>query len=88
MLSFLHVAVKHGVVVTGYEDRAEGVMRTNRDGSGQFESVTLKPRVTVADPAHAELLAELHRGGERGVLHRPQRQLPGPARARWWTAAD
>jgi organic hydroperoxide reductase OsmC/OhrA len=60
MLSFLHVAVKHGVVVTAYEDHASGLMRTNRDGSGQFESVTLKPRVTVADPAAAELLEELH----------------------------
>ena len=71
MLSFLHVAVKHGVVVTGYEDHAEGLMRTNRDGSGQFESVTLRPRVTVAVPAmdsapaaggmpDAGLLAELH----------------------------
>jgi organic hydroperoxide reductase OsmC/OhrA len=48
MLSFLHVAMKHGVVVTAYEDRAEGLMRTNRDGSGQFESVMLKPRVTLA----------------------------------------
>ena len=62
MLSFLHVAVKHGVVVTGYEDRAEGVMRTNRDGSGQFESATLKPRVTTAAPVAKELLEELHRG--------------------------
>ena len=43
MLSFLHVAVKHGVVVTAYEDQADGLMRTNRDGSGQFESVTLNP---------------------------------------------
>jgi len=62
MLSFLHVAVKHGVVVTGYEDQAEGVMRTNRDGSGQFESVTLKPRVTTAAPVADELMEELHRG--------------------------
>jgi organic hydroperoxide reductase OsmC/OhrA len=60
MLSFLHVAVKHGLVVTAYEDHASGLLRTNRDGSGQFESVTLKPRVTVADPAAAELLEELH----------------------------
>ncbi len=60
MLSFLHVAVKHGVVVTAYEDRAEALMRTNRDGSGQFESVTLKPRVTVAGPAAPDLLEELH----------------------------
>ncbi len=61
MLSFLHVAVQRGVVVTGYEDRAEGVMRTNRDGSGQFESVTLKPQVTTAEPVSGELLEELHR---------------------------
>ncbi|MHA7221586.1 OsmC family protein [Arthrobacter sp. RHLT1-20] len=61
MLSFLHVAVKHGVVVTAYEDRAEALMRTNRDGSGQFESATLRPRVTVAAPAAAaELMEQLH----------------------------
>lgn len=60
MLSFLHVAVKHGVVVTAYEDRAEGLMRTNRDGSGQFESVTLRPDVTVAVPVDAALMEELH----------------------------
>lgn len=60
MLSFLHVAVKHAVVVTAYEDQAAGLMRTNRDGSGQFESVTLRPRVTVADAASLGLLEELH----------------------------
>ncbi|MCU1530488.1 MAG: peroxiredoxin [Arthrobacter sp.] len=65
MLSFLHVAVKHGVVVTAYEDQAAGLMRTNRDGSGQFESVTLRPRVTVAGPAPAELLEELHAEANR-----------------------
>ena len=61
MLSFLHVAVRHGVVVIDYQDNATGLMRLNRDGSGQFESVTLKPRVTVADPAHVELAEQLHR---------------------------
>jgi organic hydroperoxide reductase OsmC/OhrA len=80
MLSFLHVAVKHGVVVSAYEDHAEGLMRTNRDGSGQFESVTLKPRVTVAAPTAAEL-EELHAEANRlcfiarsvnfPVLHEP-----------------
>ncbi|WP_284984223.1 OsmC family protein [Arthrobacter sp. efr-133-TYG-118] len=60
MLSFLHVAVQHGVVVTDYVDHAEGMMRLNRDGSGQFENVTLKPQVTVADPAHVSLVDELH----------------------------
>jgi organic hydroperoxide reductase OsmC/OhrA len=60
MLSFLHVAVKAGVCVTAYEDTASGLMRLNRDGSGQFESVTLAPRVRVADPAHLEVLDRLH----------------------------
>lgn len=60
MLSFLHVAVKHGVVVTAYEDRAEGLMRTNRDGSGQFESVTLRPQVTVAAAEDDALMEQLH----------------------------
>jgi organic hydroperoxide reductase OsmC/OhrA len=60
MLSYLHVAVKHGVVVTGYRDEASGLMRLNRDGSGQFESVTLHPRVTVADGSQVELAGQLH----------------------------
>lgn len=60
LLSFLHVAVKHGVVVTAYEDRAAGLMRTNPDGSGQFESVMLSPRVSVTEPAAADLMETLH----------------------------
>jgi organic hydroperoxide reductase OsmC/OhrA len=88
MLSFLHVAVKHGVVVTAYEDRAEGLMRTNRDGSGQFESATLRPRVTLAAPAAEDLLAELHtaanavcfiaRSVNFPVLHEPTALVQGP----------
>ncbi|MGO4235553.1 OsmC family protein [Pseudarthrobacter sp. YAF2] len=60
MLSYLHVAVKHGVVVTGYRDEASGLMRLNRDRSGQFEQVTLHPRVTVADAGQVDLAAGLH----------------------------
>lgn len=60
MLSYLHVAVKHGVVVTDYRDEATGLMRLNRDGSGQFESVTLHPVVTLADPGQADLAQRLH----------------------------
>ena len=60
MLSFLHVAVRHGVAVLAYEDHANGLMRLNRDGSGQFETVTLRPHVTVADPAHVAFAEEMH----------------------------
>ncbi|MDQ0673200.1 organic hydroperoxide reductase OsmC/OhrA [Pseudarthrobacter siccitolerans] len=65
MLSYLHVAVKHGVVVTDYRDDASGLMRLNRDGSGQFESVTLHPRVTVADEGQVELAGRLHHEANR-----------------------
>ena len=87
MLSFLHVAVKHGVVVTAYEDRAEGLMRTNRDGSGQFESVTLRPQVTVAAAEDDALMEQLHEEANKvcfiarsvnfPVLHAPTTVGPG-----------
>jgi organic hydroperoxide reductase OsmC/OhrA len=47
-------------VVTAYRDEASGLMRLNRDGSGQFERVTLRPRVTVADAGQVELAGRLH----------------------------
>ncbi|MCS5713386.1 OsmC family protein [Herbiconiux sp. CPCC 205716] len=60
MLSFLHVAVKHGVVVTGYTDAARGTMEQQGDG-GRFTSVTLHPVVTVTAPVDDELFRTMHR---------------------------
>jgi organic hydroperoxide reductase OsmC/OhrA len=60
MLSYLHVCVTHGVVVTGYEDAASGVMAETDDGGGHFTEVVLRPRVTVADAAMAGQARELH----------------------------
>lgn len=87
MLSFLHVAAKNGVLVTAYEDRAEALLRTNRDGSGQFESATLRPRVTLAAPVAGERLADLHaaanavcfiaRSVNFPVLHEPSSLVEG-----------
>ncbi|MCQ9163899.1 OsmC family protein [Arthrobacter sp. STN4] len=65
MLSYLHVAVLNGVVITKYEDTATGTMVLNPDGSGQFSSVTLHPRIAVADPATAELALSLHAEANR-----------------------
>ena len=60
MLSYLHVAVKNGIVVTDYTDDATGTMRQVGEG-GHFTSVTLRPVVTISagDPevaraVHAE----------------------------------
>lgn len=65
MLSYLHVAVNHGLVITKYEDNAEGTMVLNPDGSGQFTSVTLNPRIALADPAGEALALELHKEANR-----------------------
>ena len=47
VLWFLHLATVAGVVVTAYEDHAHGVMREDGTGAGRFESVTLRPHVTL-----------------------------------------
>jgi organic hydroperoxide reductase OsmC/OhrA len=61
MLSYLHVATSHGVVVTDYTDSATGILQQTNDGGGYFLSATLHPTVTVAGgAADAELAATLH----------------------------
>ena len=59
LLSFLHVAVTHGVVVTGYVDKATGTMEQEGIG-GRFTEVVLRPEVELADPEDAKTLAQLH----------------------------
>lgn len=59
LLSYLHMAARAGVVVTAYTDSPVGVMLQEGIG-GHFTEVTLRPVVTVADPAHVELAASLH----------------------------
>ncbi len=60
MLWYLHLCTVNKVVVTAYEDQAEGVMELNPDGSGQFGRVTLRPRVTITAERDAETAARLH----------------------------
>ena len=60
MLSYLHVAVQHSVVITKYEDTATATLVLNSDGSGQIESVTLHPQLAVADPTTEALALTLH----------------------------
>ncbi|HSI80448.1 MAG TPA: OsmC family protein, partial [Solirubrobacterales bacterium] len=40
MLSYLHLCAVSGVVVTAYEDEADGVMTETGDGGGRFTRVT------------------------------------------------
>ncbi len=60
MLWYLHLCAVNKITVLEYRDSAQGVMRENPDGSGEFVNVTLKPRVLVAETEKQETAAELH----------------------------
>ena len=79
MLSYLHVAVLHGVVVEEYTDAAVGTMTQVGDG-GHFTGVTLRPVVTISagDPEvalaiHAEAASKCFIAASVNfpVLHEP-----------------
>jgi organic hydroperoxide reductase OsmC/OhrA len=60
-LWYLHLCADAGVVVTAYDDLAEGVMVEEEGGEGQFASVVLRPRVTLGPGSDPELAARLHK---------------------------
>src|SRR3569833_1696418 len=60
MLSYLHVCVMNGVVVTGYVDHATGTMVETADGGGHFTEVMQNPVVTVKDASIVTKAKALH----------------------------
>ena len=60
MLWYLHLCAVKGVVVTAYEDTAEGQIQTHADGSGEFKQVTLRPRVTISASSDPDEARRLH----------------------------
>ena len=60
MLWFLHLCSKEGITVVGYRDFAEGKMIENRNGSGQFEEVVLKPSVIIKEKDKIALVNNIH----------------------------
>lgn len=60
LLSYLHVCVEAGVVVTSYRDDASATMVDDGAGGGRFTEAVLRPRVTVADVAMVDRATVLH----------------------------
>jgi organic hydroperoxide reductase OsmC/OhrA len=60
-LSYLYLAAEAGIIVTGYADRAEGIMEVGRDGAGRFKRVVLRPIVTMAAGTDVERARTLHK---------------------------
>ena len=61
MLWYLHLCAMKGVVVTAYEDTAEGLMQTHADGTGEFKQVTLRPCVTISASSDPDEARRLHK---------------------------
>lgn len=66
-LTFMALAARAGVKVTGYHDRGTGRLAI-RDGRMRMVQATMRPRVELADPAHAARLDELHHRAHEGCF--------------------
>ena len=64
MLSYLHMAVRAGVIVTAYRDDALGTLQQQGLG-GSFTGVDLRPVVTVADTSMIEAANLAHTDANR-----------------------
>ena len=61
-LWYMGLCAAAGIVVVSYEDAAEGLMiEEGANGPGQFERVTLRPRVRLAPGADKQKAEQLHR---------------------------
>ena len=60
MLWVLHLCSVNKITVVAYEDHPEGIMVENKDGSGHFEEVVLKPKVSILEADKAEMLDDIH----------------------------
>lgn len=65
MLWYLHLCATNKIVVTGYVDDAIGTMQEEKNGSGRFVDVTLRPRVTIGAGGDMALAARLHEDAHR-----------------------
>ncbi|WP_375003727.1 OsmC family protein [Aeromicrobium sp. CTD01-1L150] len=86
LLSYLHSAVRHGVVVTDYVDSPLGTMTQSGQG-GSFSRVVLRPVVSIADAAVADVATAIHEEAGRNcfiaasvnfpVVHEPRTVVSG-----------
>ena len=60
MLFFLSIAQKHGLIVTAYEDEAEGVMSANERGKLYVSTITLRPKIAFEGAADPAVIDQVH----------------------------
>jgi organic hydroperoxide reductase OsmC/OhrA len=87
LLSYLALCARTKINVIAYEDNASGVLKLLPNGGGIFESVTLRPVVTLAPGSDEKRALELHETAQDlcfiaasvkiPVLHEPQIRVEG-----------
>lgn len=65
MLSYLALCARRRITVLAYEDDARATLVVHPDGGGEFESVTLRPRVVLASGADRDAALALHEDAGR-----------------------
>ena len=60
MLWYLSLCADAGIIVLAYVDESVGYMTEDPDGSGYFQRVLLRPRVTLAQGSSIENAQDLH----------------------------
>ncbi|MGA8054728.1 MAG: OsmC family protein [Burkholderiales bacterium] len=68
MLTYLSLAARKGLAVTGYEDHATGKLERGAGGKIQFTQVTLRPKVSLAPGADSALAQALHHDAHAGCF--------------------
>lgn len=64
-LWYLHLCAEAGIVVTAYEDQAEGTMVDDAAHGGFFTAITLRPVVTITTTSDATRASALHEEAHR-----------------------
>lgn len=60
MLWYLHLCADNGIVVLEYIDEALGIMQEEKDGSGKFTQIVLRPNVVIAQGGDVDKAIQLH----------------------------
>lgn len=60
MMSYLYVCSQNGIDVIAYQDDAEADLEVSQDGSGQFVSIRLFPKVLISQKDKIKEALDLH----------------------------
>lgn len=76
MLSYLHQAAMHGIVVLSYTDHPTAVMTEDGAGGGRFTEIVLHPEVTITPSSDPEVAERIHHAASEACFIAASLNLP------------